>query len=111
VYHWRDLKTPDRCNYKISIDLNEKLAIFNIHQIGTEDAHELKASIKIDELTFSYGEGNYIHPKKPNNPTGRIQISLVDDGIINVDKAFLDIKESSIFLPGWEKWQWRKNDL
>jgi hypothetical protein len=111
VYHWRDLKRPDGCNYEINISLNEKAAMFNIHQTGTEDAHELIANIKIDELTFSYGEGNYVHPKKPNNPTGRIQVFLIDNGVINVDKTYLDIREESIFLPGWEKWQWRRNDL
>lgn len=108
VYHWRDLMNRDTCNYKIVIKLDDRAAILKIHQTGNNDFDELVAEIKVDELTFSYGEGNYIHPQKQNTPTGRMQLFLIEEGIINVDKSYLDIKEKSIFLPGWEKWQWRK---
>jgi len=41
-------------------------------------------------------------------PFGRMQLYLMNDNTINVDKTYLDIKDDSIFIPTAEKWQWRK---
>lgn len=108
VYHWRDLTKPDTCNYQIIIELDKKNASLAIHQIGMNDYDELVAQIKIEEQTFTYGEGNYIHPKKENTPTGRMKLFLIDKTTINVDKTYSYMKDESNFLPAWEKWQWRK---
>ena len=105
VYHWRDLTTPDACGYQVNLTLDELNGIFRIHQTGNEEVHEIFGDIKINELTFNYGEGNYTHPKKRGNPTGRIQIYLVSDGHINVDKYYLD---DQTYQPGFEKWQWKR---
>jgi hypothetical protein len=108
VYHWRDLSTPDGCNYKVKVVLNRKTGILEITQSGNHPYDSFTANIKVDEGTLSYGEGIYMHPQKEKNPFGRIQIYLISDNIINVDKTYLDIKEDSIFIPGAEKWQWKK---
>jgi hypothetical protein len=108
VYHWRDTITPDKCNYQISIKLNNDEASFLVEHKGANDYDEWESKIKIEEMTYRYGEGNYKHSKKENTPTGRIQIYLIGDGIINVDKSYIDIKEGSVFIPEWEKWQWKK---
>lgn len=105
VYHWRDLIKPDSCKYQVTILLEDQNAIFKIHQIGTNDDHELIADVKINEGTFNYGDGNYTHTKKRGNTIGKIQIYLVGDGTINVDKFYLEDSEQK---PGFEKWQWRK---
>lgn len=106
VYHLRDLEKPDI--YHVTIEQNQGL--LKIKQTGENNDHILEADIKIDELTFTYGEGNYIHPKKDKRPTGRMILYFVEPGTINVDKYFLDIKNNSEFIPGWEKWQWRLNN-
>lgn len=107
VYHWKDLINPDNCNYKISISLDEQNGILKILQAGSEDDHELFGDVKMNESTFTYGEGNYAHPKKQGSPTGRIQLYLVEAGTINVDKYYLDDAGQK---PGFEKWQWRKEN-
>ena len=106
VYHWGHLDRPDF--YQVTIEENQGL--LRIKQTGTTDDHILEADIKIDEMTFNYGEGNYIHPKKDKRPTGRMILQFVEPGTINVDKYYLDIKNNSEFIPGWEKWQWRMNN-
>ena len=111
VYHWRDTIIPDSCNYQINIKLDEKEAIFVVIHKGTKDYDEWESKIKIEEMTFRYGEGNYKHPKKENTPTGRIQIYLINDGVINVDKSYVDMKDKSRFVPEWEKWQWKREEL
>jgi hypothetical protein len=108
VFHWRDTINPDKCNYQISVRLDKDEASFFVVHKGKNDYDEWESKIKIEEMTFRYGEGNYKHNKKENTPTGRIQIYLIDDGIINVDKSYIDIKEGSLFVPEWEKWQWKK---
>lgn len=108
VYHWRDLTNPDECGYEVTISLDKDKGILKLNQTGKKDVDILTAEVKIDEFTFNYGEGNYIHPKKPKNPTGRMQLYLVQPGTINVDKHYLHDKNDSEFVPGWEKWQWRK---
>jgi hypothetical protein len=59
-------------------------------------------------MLLSYGEGIYVHPQKDKMPFGRMQLYLMNDNTINVDKTYLDIKDDSIFIPTAEKWQWRK---
>lgn len=108
VYHWRDLFYPDGCNYKIHISLDKKTGILTISQTGNHPYDILTADIKIDETTLSYGEGIYVHPQKDKMPFGRMQLYLMNDNTINVDKTYLDIKDDSIFIPAAEKWQWRK---
>jgi hypothetical protein len=108
VYHWNNLSRPDACDYKIHINLDHNTGILTITQTGHHAYDALTANIKMDELTLSYGEGLYVHPQKEKNPFGRIQLFLISDTIINVDKTYMDIKEGSIFLPAAEKWQWRK---
>ncbi len=108
VYHWRDLINPDECGYEVTINLDDEKGILKIDQTGKKDVDILIAEVKIDEFTFNYGEGNYIHPKKLKNPTGRMQLYLVTPGTINVDKHYLHDKNDSEFIPAWEKWQWRK---
>lgn len=105
VYHWRDLIKPDGCNYQVTIILDDQNAILKIHQVGTEEVHELTADVKMNEMTFNYGEGNYTHTRKRGNPIGKMQVYLVGDGTINVDKFYLDDPGQN---PGFEKWQWRK---
>ena len=108
VYHLsKDLLKPDACNYKITITHEEKAGILIINQSGEHDHDELVAQVKIDELTFNYGEGIYTHPKRHKNQTGRLAVFLIDENTINVDKTFLDVKENG-YLQGFEKWQWRK---
>lgn len=106
VHHWGQLEKADF--YQVTIE--EKQGLLLVKQIGTTDEHILEANLKVDEFTFNYGEGNYIHPKKAKRPTGRMTIQYVEPGIINVDKYYIDIKNNSEFVPGWEKWQWRKNN-
>jgi hypothetical protein len=108
VYHLKDLKNPDSCNYKIEIELNEGNGTLTILQMGGNDYDELTANIHIDESSFKFGEGYYIHPKKENNPGGIIKIFLVDDNTIYVDKNFIDLKGEGSFVPESEKWQWKK---
>lgn len=105
VYHWRDLLNSDGCNYRVKITLDTENSILKIHQTGSESVHELFADIKMNENTFNYGEGNYSHPQKRGNPVGRIQLYLIGNGTINVDKYYLDDEGQR---PGFEKWQWRK---
>ena len=107
VYHWRDLTTPDGCGYQVNMTLDNLNGILKIHQTGSEAVHELHGDIKINELTFNYGEGNYTHPQKTGNPTGRIQIYLIGNGVVNVDKYYLD---DQTHQPRFEKWQWRKKN-
>ena len=106
VYHWRDLTKPDDCKYVVQITVDDQNGVLRIKQTGTEDDHELDGNVKMNDLTFDYGEGNYSHPKKRGTPTGRIQLYLVSQGTINVDKYYLD---DSGQKPGFEKWQWRKS--
>jgi len=108
VYHWRDLSQPDGCNYKIKIALDYKTGILTINQSGDHPYDAFTADIQINETALSYGEGIYMHPQKEKTPFGKIQIYLVSENTINVDKTYLDIKEESIFTPAAEKWQWRK---
>jgi hypothetical protein len=108
VFHWRDHNTQDGCNYRINIKLDKKNAVFNISQTGNEDSHELVAKIKIEELGYSFGDGNYSHPKRANKEGGRMQIFLIGDGVINVDKTYLCLKGESVFSQEWEKWRWEK---
>jgi hypothetical protein len=105
VYHWRDLLNPDACKYIVTIKLDTKNGILHLHQVGTENVHELIGEVKINEDTFTYGEGNYFHPQRAGRPTGRIQLFLMKNGIINIDKYYLNDTDQ---IPGFEKWQWRK---
>ena len=109
VYHLgKDLFNPDSCNYEISITHDDKSGILIIHQEGEYDHDELMAQIKIDERTFNHGEGIYTHPKREKNQTGKMSVFLIDNNTINVDKTYLHVKDETIYLQGFEKWQWRR---
>jgi|GEM_PF-1850430 len=107
VFHWRDLQKPDGVGYRVMLTLDQPHQLISLEQTGTEPAHRMLAQVGLNDSTFQFGEGNYSHPEKRGNPTGRIQIFLAGNGIINVDKYYLD---DATHQPGYEKWQWRRSD-
>jgi len=105
VYHWKDLTTPDSVGYRVKITIDRGSQTLRIEQTGAQPVHRLSGEVGLNDSTFQFGEGNYNHPEKTGNPSGRIWFFLAGNGTINVDKYYLD---DTTHQPGYEKWQWRK---
>jgi len=95
--HMKNKKTSQK---EVVINILAKSFVTNqsVNYIIKQDRHQASG-------IFTYGEGNYCHPKKRGYPNGRMQLYIVSGGIINVDKYYLDDNGQK---PGYEKWKWQK---